>query len=504
MNIVLPHGVLFRGGDEGKIRKNLIEKNHIDAIIGLPANIFYGTGIPTIVMVLKRKRKNTDVLMIDASKGFVKEGKNNKLRASDIKKIVDVVTRRESLAKFSRVVSRDEIRKNDYNLNLPRYVDTSEQAESWDIFASMFGGLPLAEIEALNAYWAAFPTLRNSLFTQGASAYCHFTCDDVKKAIKGHRDIEAFAHSFHEAFRDFDAYLYDELITNMERIMISKTEEMLAENIFQRLAHIPLIDKCEAYQLLDDDWTKIAIDLEMIQTEGFEATKVVDPNMVVKKKGALEQEVQEGWKGRILPFSLVQESLLSDEKQAIEEKEKTLSEIAAQYEEIFDTLTEEEKEQDFVHEDGWAFAEVAKARKNKDMEPETQAKINAVAELNTKEKALKAEVKRERARLEAKTKETIEHLSDEQVKELLKRKWIHPLLARFMELPESAVSALIAKLETLAKKYETTFAEMESQIEETQRALSAMMDDMEGNEFDMRGLREFKKLLGGESSGRNQ
>ncbi|MGP1471424.1 MAG: type I restriction-modification system subunit M [Schwartzia sp. (in: firmicutes)] len=498
MNIVLPHGVLFRGGDEGKIRKNLIEKNHIDAIIGLPANIFYGTGIPTIVMVLKQKRKNTDVLMIDASKGFVKEGKNNKLRASDIKKIVDVVTRRESLEKFSRVVSRDEIRKNEYNLNLPRYVDTSEQAESWDIFASMFGGLPLAEIEALNAYWAAFPTLRNSLFAQGSSAYCHFTCGDVKKALKEHRDIEAFAHSFHEAFRDFDAYLYDELITNMEKLMISKTEEMLAENIFQRLAHIPLIDKYEAYQLLDDDWTKIAIDLEMIQTEGFEATKVVDPNMVVKKKGALEQEVQEGWKGRILPFALVQDTLLSDEKQAIEEKEKTLSEIAAQYEEIFDTLTEEEKEQDFVHEDGWAFAEVVKARKNKDMEPETQAKINAVAELNTKEKALKAEVKRERARLEAKTKETIEHLSDEQVKELLELKWIYPLMARFMELTESAVSELVTKLETLAKKYETTFAEMESQIGETQRALSSMIDDMEGNEFDMRGLREFKKLLGGE------
>lgn len=149
MTIVLPHGVLFRGGEEGEIRKNLIENNHIDTIIGLPANIFFGTGIPTIIMVLKQKRENTDTLIIDASKGFIKEGKNNKLRASDIKRIADTVIKRESIDKFSKVVTREEIRNNDYNLNIPRYVDSSESAESWDIYASMFGGIPVAEIEEL-------------------------------------------------------------------------------------------------------------------------------------------------------------------------------------------------------------------------------------------------------------------------------------------------------------------------------------------------------------------
>ena len=118
MTIVLPHGVLFRGGEEGQIRKRLIEKNKIDAIIGLPANIFYGTGIPTIIMVLKQKREDTNVLIIDASKGFIKEGKNNKLRASDIKRIVDVIVSRKDVDKFSRNVSREEIRSNDYNLNI--------------------------------------------------------------------------------------------------------------------------------------------------------------------------------------------------------------------------------------------------------------------------------------------------------------------------------------------------------------------------------------------------
>ena len=498
MNIVLPHGVLFRGGEEGEIRKNLIEKNKIDAIIGLPANIFYGTGIPTIVMVLKQKRENTDVLIIDASKGFVKEGKNNKLRASDIKKIIDVVTRRESVEKFSRVVGRDEIRKNDYNLNLPRYVDASENAEPWDIFASMFGGLPISEIEALKEYWAAFPTLRNALFENASSAYCKLTCDDVKKAIKEHRDIKEFENNFNEAFKDFNAYLYDELITKMESIIISKTEEILADNIFKRLLNVPLVNKYEAYQLLDDDWTKISIDLEIIQTEGFEATKVVDPNMVVKKKGNYEQEVQEGWKGRIIPFDLAQDTLLSDEKQAIKEKENALAEITSKYEEILDMLTEEEKEYDFVNEDSWVFAEVTKALKNLDIEPETKEKVKAVAALNKEEKTLKAAIKKESVLLEEKTKQTIQNLSDEQVTELLKLKWIDPLIENLMQLPDRIVSELVAKLEALAKKYETTFAEIESQIEETQRELSSMIDDLEGDEFDMLGLREFKKLLGGE------
>ncbi|ERK65681.1 type I restriction-modification system, M subunit [Leptotrichia sp. oral taxon 215 str. W9775] len=498
MNIVLPHGVLFRGGEEGEIRKNLIEKNKIDTIIGLPANIFYGTGIPTIVMVLKQKRVNTDVLIIDASKGFVKEGKNNKLRASDIKKIVDVVTRRECVEKFSRVVSRDEIRRNDYNLNIPRYVDSSEKAESWDIYASMFGGLPISEINELNEYWTAFPKLKTALLEKTSGEYSRIVVTDIKKAVKENECVQAFEQSFKNAFGNFDDYLYNELIIKMDTLGISKTEEVLSLDIFARLKDIPLVDKYEAYQLLDDDWTKIAIDLEIIKTEGFESTKVVDPNMVVKKKGNLEQEVQEGWKGRIIPFDLVQNTLLLDEKQEIQKKENRLSEITSKYEELFDMLTEEEKEADFVNEDSFVFAEVKKALKNKDIEVETKEKLKEVEALNTEEKALKSEVKKESALLEEKTKETIESLSDEQVRQLLKKKWIHPLIQNLMQLPDRIVSELVAKLEALAKKYETTFAEIESQIEETEKELSLMIDDLEAGEFDMRGLYEFKKLLGGE------
>ena len=498
MNIVLPHGVLFRGGEEGEIRKNLIEKNKIDAIIGLPANIFYGTGIPTIVMVLKQKRVNTDVLIIDASRGFVKEGKNNKLRASDIKKIVDVVNHRECVEKFSRVVSRDEIRINDYNLNIPRYVDSSEKAESWDIYASMFGGLPISEINELSEYWVAFPTLKTTLLEKTSGEYCRIIAADIKKAVKEHECVEAFEKSFKDAFGNFDDYLYDELIAKMDTLGISKTEEVLSSDIFARLKDISLVDKYEAYQLLDDDWTKIAIDLEIIQTEGFGATKVVDPNMVIKKKDGKEQEIQEGWKGRIIPFDLIQNTLLLEEKQAIQKKEDRLSEIVSEYEELLDTLNEEEKEADYVNEDSFVFAEVKKALKNKDIEPETKEKLKSVEALNAEEKTLKSEVKKESALLEEKTKETIENLSDEQVLELLRGKWINPLIRNLMQLPGRIVSELVDKLKALEKKYETTLAEVESQIKETEKELSLMIDDLEAEEFDMRGLYEFKKLLGGE------
>jgi len=284
MTVVLPHGVLFRGNEEGEIRKNLIENNHIDAVIGLPANIFFGTGIPTIIMVLKQKRENTDVLIIDASKGYEKVGKNNKLRAADIKRIVDAVTKRISVLKFSKVVSRDEIRSNDYNLNIPRYVDSSEKPESWDIYASMFGGIPAKEIDELEDYWNDFPKLRESLFDKKNGTCYTLKVSDIKKTIQEHQDIVAFIRKYNVSFDRFDEYLNTELMQAMRGVNISKEEVILSENIFGRLNNFPLVDVYEAYQVLDNDWNKIAVDLEIIQTEGVDATKQVDPNMIVKRR----------------------------------------------------------------------------------------------------------------------------------------------------------------------------------------------------------------------------
>lgn len=506
MTIVLPHGVLFRGGEEGEIRKNLIENNHIDAIIGLPANIFFGTGIPTIIMVLRQKRENTDVLIIDASKGFIKEGKNNKLRASDIKRIADTVIKRESIDKFSRVVTREEIRSNDYNLNIPRYVDSSEAAESWDIYASMFGGIPLSEIEELNEYWNAFPTLKNALFTNSDIPYVELAVDDIKQAIKEHSDVVRFEETFTNAFGDFHSYLRTEWIEKMNEVEISKAENKVSENIFTRLRNVPLIDKYEAYQLLDNEWGKIAVDLEIIQSEGFEATKKVDPNLIIKKKDGKEQEVQDGWIGHVIPFELVQKEILSNEYNALKEKESRLAEIPSEYEEIIDSMTEDEKETEVLNDNNDAFVAKEVSKKLKELHKEVptdevkelKAKLMRYEELSKEEKELKKEIKKETAELHMLTKKTIENLSDDMVNELLDKKWIGNLFQNINKLPDMIINNLVLKIQAFQGKYETTYFEVESEIKETERVLSSMIDDLVGNEFDMKGLSEFKSLLMGE------
>ena len=499
MTIVLPHGVLFRGGEEGDIRRNLIEKNNIDAIIGLPANIFFGTGIPTIIMVLRQKRENTDVLIVDASKHFEKVGKNNKLRASDIKRIVDVVTERRTTDKFSRVVDREEIRKNDYNLNIPRYVDTSEPAESWDILATMSGGIPNAEIDELNAYWSAFPNLRSEIFHASETPYSTLAVEDVKKAIADSNDIKSFSESFNEQFANFEDYLHEKLINGLHSLENSTNEEEISSNIFGRLATIPLIDKYEAYQLLDGAWSTIASDIETIQRDGFSATKCVDPHMVLKKKGNIEEEIQEGWVGRIIPFDLAQKYLLSSELAELKTHEDRLAEISSMYEEALDSLSEEDKEAAFVNEDKTAFvwAEVKKAIKAKDVEDETLSTLKAVSALNNEEKSLKKSIKEETQKLHQKTKNVIEALSDEQAEELLKMKWIEPLISALYKLPKAIVDTLSKKVNDLAKKYSTTLNDLETEIEQTEKDFCTMLDDLTGDKFDMKGLAELKKLLRG-------
>ena len=499
MTIVLPHGVLFRGGEEGTIRKNLIEQNHIDAIIGLPANIFFGTGIPTIIMVLRQKRANTDVVIIDASKGFEKAGKNNVLRACDIKKIVDTVTARATIEKYSRAMSRDEIRANDYNLNIPRYVDSSEKAESWDIYASMFGGVPESELAELHEYWDAFPNLKDALFTPENEAYCRLNVSDIKEAVASHKDVAAFMGKYRAAFDGFEEHLNERLIGGMADVNTAQEEAALSKEIFSRLAGIPIVDKYSAYQLLDDDWKKIAVDLEIIQTEGFEATKQVDPNMVVKKKDGREQEVQEGWIGHVLPFTLVQKTLLPDELAKLEAKETRISEISGEYGELLDKLSEEDKEKNFINDDKDAFvaAEVKKTLKAKDEEPETLAVLKKADALINEEKTLKKQIKEESAALHILTKKTIENLTDDGVIELLKLKWTAPLVQSLGGLPETMLTGFAAKLETLCKKYETTLADIERQIEDEERALTGMLGELCGNEFDMKGISELKLLLGG-------
>ncbi len=500
MCIVLPHGVLFRGGEEGQIRKALVERNHIQAIIGLPANIFFGTGIPTIVMVLRQKRVDEEILIIDASKGFEKVGKNNKLRASDIKKIVDAVTKKASIDKFSRLVGKQEVRGNDYNLNIPRYVDSSEPAESWDINSIMFGGIPTAEVDDLAAWWSAFPGLRESLFQDRGDGTSNLISDSVSDIVGAHGSVASFRSSFDVAFGDFGAWLYDELVEDVSAVHIASEEQKLADDVFARLSEIPLIDKYQAYQLIDDAWVQIAEDLEVIQTEGSAAIRQVDPNMVTKKKSGKDVEVQDGWIGHIIPFGLVQATLLHDELESLKAKRDELTSVASELEELVETATDEEKSTDAFNDAGDAFvaAAVGKMLRSDSLEPDFETKLRSAKNLIDKEKKLKKEIKADEASLDELTKETVEGLSDDSVFELLEAKWVSPLVGSLYELPENAIAELCAKVRALAEKYKTTFAEVDQQIEEAEASLVGMLKMLKGSDRDMAGLAELVRLLGGE------
>lgn len=504
MTIVLPHGVLFRGGEEGAIRKNLIEQNNIDAIIGLPANIFFGTGIPTIIMVLRQKRENTDVLIIDASKGFAKEGKNNKLRASDIRRIIDTVKQRKTVTKYSKLVPRQEIRDNDYNLNIPRYVDSSEEAESYDIYASMFGGIPKLELESLKRYWDVFPSLQNELF-EGDGEYLSLKTEDIKKVIHENLDVKTFIEGYQQAFADFDDVMDETLIDAAESLSIPKTEEHIASDIFARFYQVPLIDPYQAYEIFEGAFATVSGDLELIQAEGMQAVKQVDPNMVIKKKDGKDHEVQEGWKGHILPFELVQQVCLSDQVNALKEKQDQLAEIPSSYEELLDGLSEDDKESisDALNDtnDGFVFKNIKSMIKTLKADGAAEAQLIEVLQnadrLNTREKKLKSEIKQESEALHLATKDTIEHLTDAQVRMLLHDKWIQPVEDGILALSTDMLNTFIKKIEELSKKYAVTMSDLEAEIQETEKSLASMLSDLVGSEEDMAGIRELQKLLGG-------
>lgn len=378
-------------------------------------------------------------------------------------------------------------------------MDSSEAAESWDIYASMFGGIPNSELDALSVYWDAFPHLRAELFKTVSNSYSETSVADVKETIRKSADVAAFRAQYETAFADFPAYLSERLLDGMMSLNISQEESVLSADIFRRMDGIPLVDPYEAYQLLDDEWAKVSVDLEMLQTEGFDAVRRVDPNMVLKKKDNKEVEVQDGYIGHVLPFELVQVVYLSAETAALREKESRLTEIAAEYEELLDSLDEEAKGGDFVNDDKTAFvaAEVKKALKAKELDTAVLDVLRQFDKLNAEEKALKSAIKKESAALHMQTKETIEGLTDEQARELLRQKWIEKLTELLHSLPDKLVNALAAKVQALSEKYAVTFASVEDEIRQTEQELSSMIDDLTGSEFDMQGLKELQALLGG-------
>ena len=505
MTIVLPHGVLFRGGEEGAIRKNLVENRHIQAIIGLPANIFFGTGIPTIIMVLRKNRPagESDVLIVDASKHYVKAGKSNKLQASDIKRIVDAVTGNRTIEGFSRPVSIEEIRANDYNLNIPRYVDSSEAPETWDVYASMFGGVPKAEVAALDRYWAAWPSLKSELYIDEGRCCLSPKEGDLSEMVRSNADVQTFVDEYDQSLLNLPNELRSTLIDNPLTVDALAEEGAVNRTIEQAIDDLPLIDPYDAYQCLDDAWQGIAIDLEIIQTEGFEAVRKVDPNMIIKKVKGVDTEVQDGWTGHVLPFRLVQEQLLSDDLSAIAENESRISQIDQELSELLENMDDEDKgSTDAVNDEGDSFVAAAlnkavKALKGQEESDFDQVLVRAKM-LIDEQKRVKKQVKDARFDLEERTRKVMASLTVEQCRALLEVKWIDPLMGGLNSLSQNVIDEFVAKVRTLNEKYATTYADVCFQIDAAEKELVQMLGQLTGNDYDMAGIQELMSLLGGE------
>lgn len=562
MTIVLPHGVLYRGDSEYQIRKALIENNHIDAIIGLPEKIFFGTGISTIIMVLKRAktRRDDNVLFVDASLGFAKEGKNNILRASDIRKITDAVTCRAEIPKFSRLVSREEIRHNYYNLNISRYVDASPCPERYDIYATMFGGIPATDLDSLADYWQAFPSLRGELFQLNAEGYSHLKSEELRSQIECNSDVQAFGEAYRAAFVDLGDFLEQALVRPMLTLDIVQTEEAITAELFRRLSPFSLIDPYQAYQFFSEVWGGVASDIEVLQSEGFGAVRIVDPIMVVKKKDGKEVEVQEGWVGRLLPFDLVQRELLAEQVEHIEGLEERLADITTELETLIEGLSPEDQDKSFLNDDNTKFvskelnAEVKRIKSNistpetvalqgfpttkadkdafitahpeipwDEVEPGksgyTKTQINkliallidayehpegsyeaillSAQRLLSEETDKKNALKRSLQKIEQNTIALIiEGITDEVATDLLRKKWLPPLLSTLDRMPSEVTNALSQQIARLHKKYATSYADITARINKAEQTLYKLLGNLEGETADRLGLEAFRNTLG--------
>lgn len=515
MTIVMPHGVLFRGKTpkiydkdgnvlplelqeegqaEGKIRANLIEKNNIDAIIGLPANIFFGTGIPTLIMVLKKNRGNEGVLIIDASKGFVKDGKQNKLRACDVKKIADTYRERKEIPGFSRVVTRDEIRKNEYNLNIPRYVDSSEAPVKYDIYSTMFGGIPNSEIADLNEYWEAFPTLQQEVFApEQDRPYSTVKVADIVEAIHENSDVQDFKSRFSAAFADFKEMLHQRLIDHVEDVKEVAESDIISADIFRRCDGMPLVDKYVAYQILADNWTDIMGDVEIIQTEGFGACNVVEPKMkMVKDKNGVEQEVEDGLKGRIIPFELVQKTLFQEDLNAIAALQSRIEAIDGELDAVRDELLgleDTDKYFDAEKDNAFLKKEIAADSKPKaDVEDDIKEQLKAIVALWDEQAKAKKNVKNLLEELEKKTIQTIEALDMKDIQMFLELKWIQPITSAIEALPDAVIQNFADAISALSEKYAVTYNDIEQSIVESEQQLAGLIGQLTGDEFAISGL----------------
>ena len=516
MTIVLPHGILFRGGEEGKIREQLVRKHNIDTIIGLPSNLFYGTGIPTIIMVLRKVRENSDILFIDASKGFIKDGNKNKLRQRDIRKIVDTVIARKEIDHYSRLVNFEQIEKNEFNLNIARYVDSSLKDEPHDIYALMFGGIPNYEIngEKLSPFWNQFPTLKNQLFHSISSEYSETVNGSLKTIIEDNDEVKSFIKKHTENFSYLKTYLDNELLSNPKNIHLSSLEMKIAETIKEKVDETGLIDYYDCFEALDNTWPNILLDIETVKSQGLEAAREIDDVKILKKDSKtkkLEEKII-GRDGRLIPFVMIQRLYFPDLLDEVEQMKSELSCYTSDKDELLESIDPKDKEELVKDEESGEIvakklnAKIAeikkKIKKGAEYDEDSyESIIMNIGITNDKISKSKKALKDKQYILNTSTEEKIKSLTDEETHDLLVKKWIEPICNGIINLADKVISALENQIDLLSQKYEIPFNDLDNQITETESTLSDMLVELTGNDYDMQGLAGLKKLLGGLDNG---
>ncbi len=495
--IILPHGVLFRGHAEATIRRNLLKHGFIKGIIGLPANLFYGTGIPACVVILDKEnaQARTGVFMIDASKGFVKDGNKNRLRSQDIHKIVDTFNKQIEIDRYSRMVPMSEIAdpKNDYNLNIPRYIDSSEPEDLQDLSAHLYGGIPDRDLDALQPYWDAFPLLRGQIFTPNRPGYSDLAIDvsAVQQAIFD-------APGFHK-LRDEATGIVEDWFATHRATLAGITADTkpnglistIGDDLLARFKPMPLLDEYDVYEQLMTYWhDTMHDDVSLIMADGWQGAATPRPTINDKERKLTEEPdlvVGSGHsatknKMDLIPPALIVARYFPNLQAKIDELTATAEEATRAVEEyIEEHAVEDGLLADAMDDDKISKALVAarlKAIKTGGDPGEIKALQHVTKLYNTGVAAKKA-VKEAQAELDLATLKKYGELTEDDVKTLvLDDKWRMTIVRRVAGEVEALTLDLVARIQQLGERYASTVEDLDAELEQLEAKVAGHLADM--------------------------
>ncbi len=460
--VILPHGVLFRGNAEARIRKNLIKQGYIKGIIGLPANLFYGTGIPACIIVIDKEHAHarSGIFMVDGSKGLIKDGNKNRLRSQDIHKIVDVFNKGLVLERYSRMVPLAEIAANDYNLNIPRYIDSSEPEDLHDLSAHLQGGIPNRDIDALGEYWQVFPSLRAELFADDRPDYSKGLVEagQVKSTILNHSEFKTFATQSLEPFTAWCERADLKAIQTGEKP--KAIIHRISEDLLESYAQTSLISKYDIYQILMDYWAEeMQDDVYVLVQDGWQAGKVL--RELVVKKGEKLKETPDlvigrvKYKAELVPPALIVARFFASEQAHIDALQITLDSASQELESyIEDNSGEDGLLSEALNDKDKVTKATVTARLKLATDPEEKVALKQTKKLFDAEAAAKKALKEAQDALDLTVFKQYPQLSEDDLQTLLvDDKWLAILKGNIEAEIERVTQQLANRVKELEERY---------------------------------------------------